>query len=68
MEEPTSDKNTIVLPKNSSSVDVHDSDVSKTIVRLPRCVKDILVAHLYDDPMRDQTDTCDVSVDTINSV
>ena len=43
--ETTSNKYKICAPSASSSIGVHITDVTKTVVRPPQCVQDIFLAH-----------------------
>ena len=66
--EAASDKDKTIAPSDSSSIRAHISAVTKNIFPLLGCVRDIFASHLYNDQIWGQTDTCDVLVDTINSV
>ena len=62
------DKDKTVPPSDLPSICAHVSDVTVADVTSPRCVQDILVSHLYNDPIWTWTDPCDVLVVTRNSV
>ena len=54
-------------PSNGSSIGAHVSDITKADIWPARSVQDILATHVINDCIKDPTDTCVVSIDTVNS-
>ena len=54
-------------PSDRSSICTHVFKVEEPNVWPTQSVQDMLATHAINDPIRDCTDACDVSIDTVNS-